>query len=72
VSLLRFAARPIRASRDDTTPVNLRRAPDRPDRSVRAFDRNSHSASDTLRPFLLTMAPVWALAILAARALTRR
>jgi hypothetical protein len=30
-----------------------------------AFDRDSHSASDTLRPFLLTMAPVWVVAILA-------
>ena len=28
-----------------------------------AFDRNSHSASDTLRPFLITMAPVWAVAV---------
>jgi hypothetical protein len=25
----------------------------------RAFDRGSHSASDTLRPFVITMAPVW-------------
>lgn len=31
-----------------------------------AFDRDSHSASDTLRPFLITMAPVWAAAIVAA------
>ena len=23
------------------------------------FDRDSHSASDTIRPFLITMAPVW-------------
>ena len=30
-----------------------------------AFDRDSHSASDTLRPFLITMAPVWAVAVLA-------
>jgi len=28
----------------------------------RAFDHASHSASDTLRPFLLTTAPVWAVA----------
>jgi uncharacterized membrane protein HdeD (DUF308 family) len=28
-----------------------------------AFDRNSHSNSDTIRPFLITMAPVWAVAI---------
>ena len=37
-----------------------------------AFDRNSHSASDTIRPFLITMAPVWALAIAAARVPLRR
>lgn len=37
-----------------------------------AFDRNSHSASDTIRPFLITMAPVWALAIAAARVLLQR
>lgn len=37
-----------------------------------AFDRNSHSASDTIRPFLITMAPVWALAIAAARVLLHR
>jgi hypothetical protein len=37
-----------------------------------AFDRNSHSASDTIRPFLITMAPVWALAIAAARVLVQR
>lgn len=30
------------------------------------FDRQSHSASDTIRPFLITMAPVWAVAIAAA------
>ena len=28
-----------------------------------AFDRDSHSASDTIRPFVITMAPVWAVAI---------
>jgi hypothetical protein len=38
----------------------------------RAFDLHSHSASDTLRPFVLTMAPVWAVGIAAARALLRR
>jgi hypothetical protein len=37
-----------------------------------AFDRNSHSASDTLRPFIITMAPVWAVAIAAVMALRRR
>jgi uncharacterized membrane protein HdeD (DUF308 family) len=36
------------------------------------FDRDSHSASDTLRPFLITMAPVWAVAIAAAIVLLRR
>jgi hypothetical protein len=35
------------------------------------FDRNSHSASDTLRPFIITMAPVWAIAITGAWALLR-
>ncbi len=38
----------------------------------RAFDQNSHSASDTIRPFVITMAPVWALAIAAARVLLKR
>lgn len=38
----------------------------------RAFDLHSHSASDTLRPFVLTMAPVWIVGIAAARALARR
>ncbi len=37
-----------------------------------AFDRNSHSASDTIRPFVITMAPVWAVAIWAATVLLRR
>lgn len=37
----------------------------------RAFDVHSHSASDTLRPFVLTMAPVWALSVAAARVLVR-
>ena len=37
-----------------------------------AFDRNSHSASDTIRPFVITMAPVWAVAIAAAVVLLRR
>ena len=37
-----------------------------------AFDRNSHSASDTLRPFLITMAPVWALAVAGGTILLRR
>jgi predicted membrane protein len=37
-----------------------------------AFDRNSHSASDTIRPFVITMGPVWALAIASARVLLRK
>jgi hypothetical protein len=37
----------------------------------RAFDRGSHSASDTLRPFVLTMAPLWIVAVVAARRLVR-
>ena len=37
-----------------------------------AFDRNSNSASDTIRPFVITMAPVWVLAIAAARVLLQR
>ena len=37
-----------------------------------AFDRNSHSASDTLRPFIITMAPVWALAVASGSILLRR
>jgi hypothetical protein len=36
-----------------------------------AFDRNSHSNSDTIRPFLITMAPLWVLAGLAARQVIR-
>ena len=36
-----------------------------------AFDRGSHSASDTIRPFVITMVPVWAIAIWAARVLLR-
>ncbi len=37
-----------------------------------AFDRNSNSASDTIRPFVITMGPVWALSIWAAAILLRR
>ena len=37
-----------------------------------AFDSHSHSASDTLRPFLITMLPVWAVGVAAARALLHR
>ena len=37
-----------------------------------AFDRVSHSNSDTIRPFVITMAPVWALSIAAAKVLLTR
>jgi hypothetical protein len=37
-----------------------------------AFDRNSHSASDTIRPFVITMGPVWILAIWSGASLLRR
>jgi bacteriorhodopsin len=36
-----------------------------------AFDRNSNSASDTIRPFLITMVPVWAIAVAGAMAILR-
>ncbi|HSP10005.1 MAG TPA: hypothetical protein VLU92_10470 [Candidatus Dormibacteraeota bacterium] len=36
------------------------------------FDRSSNSASDTIRPFVITMAPVWAVALAAARVVLRR
>jgi hypothetical protein len=29
-----------------------------------AFDRDSHSVSDTVRPFVIVMAPVWLVALL--------
>jgi hypothetical protein len=35
------------------------------------LDSRSHSNSDTLRPFLLTMGPVWLIAVLAATVLLR-
>jgi len=37
-----------------------------------AFDRNSNSASDTIRPTVITMGPVWALAIWSGVSLLRR
>jgi hypothetical protein len=37
-----------------------------------AFDRNYHSASDTIRPFVITMGPVWVLAIWSGASLLRR
>ena len=36
------------------------------------IDRHSHSASDTLRPFVITMLPVWAIAFAGAKALLGR
>jgi hypothetical protein len=36
------------------------------------LDRHSHSASDTLRPFVITMLPVWAIAFAGAKALLGR
>ena len=38
----------------------------------RAFDAHSHSASDTLRPFLITVTPLWIVGVAAARVLLRR
>jgi hypothetical protein len=35
------------------------------------IDSTSHSVSDTLRPFLLTMVPVWTVALYAARIVLR-
>jgi hypothetical protein len=35
------------------------------------IDGSSHSVSDTLRPFLLTMVPVWIVALWAARIVLR-
>jgi hypothetical protein len=37
-----------------------------------AFDRVSHSNSDTIRPFVITMGPVWALAIWATTVVLRK
>ena len=37
-----------------------------------AFDHVSHSNSDTIRPFVITMGPVWALSIAAAAVLLRK
>ena len=36
-----------------------------------AFDRQSHSVSDTLRPFLITTVPVWVVAVAGALAVLR-
>ena len=35
------------------------------------FDRSSHSVSDTIRPFVITMGPLWAVAVAAAIVLLR-
>ena len=35
------------------------------------LDSNSHSATDTLRPFMLTMVPIWLVALWAARIVLR-
>jgi hypothetical protein len=37
-----------------------------------AFDRGSNSASDTIRPFVITMGPVWALTIWSVTVLLRK
>jgi predicted membrane protein len=37
-----------------------------------ALDRVSHSNSDTIRPVVITIGPVWALAIAAAAVLLRK
>ena len=37
-----------------------------------AFDRNSNSNSDTIRPFVITMGPVWALTIWAVSVVLRK
>jgi hypothetical protein len=37
-----------------------------------AFDRNSNSASDTIRPFVITMGPVWALTMWAVNVVLRK
>jgi hypothetical protein len=36
-----------------------------------ALDANSHSVSDTLRPFLITIVPLWIVALWAARIVVR-
>jgi Na+-driven multidrug efflux pump len=36
------------------------------------FDRSSNSASDTIRPFVITMTPLWGVAIAAAAVLLRK
>ena len=36
------------------------------------FNRDANSVSDVVRPFILTMAPVWVVAVVAARVVLRR
>ncbi len=36
------------------------------------FDGRSHSSSDTIRPFLITMAPAWLLFVVVWRVTARR
>jgi hypothetical protein len=36
-----------------------------------AFDKGSHSVTDTIRPFVITVTPVWIVAIWAARIVLR-
>ena len=36
------------------------------------FNRDANSVSDVIRPFILTMVPVWAVAIATARVLLKR
>ena len=37
----------------------------------REIDASSHSVSDTVRPFVITIGPVWLAAVLAARIVLR-
>ena len=37
-----------------------------------ALDHHSHSASDTVRPIVITMLPVWVIALVGAKALLGR
>jgi hypothetical protein len=36
------------------------------------LDSHSHSASDTLRPFVITMLPVWAITVAVTKVLLER
>ena len=37
----------------------------------REIDASSHSASDTIRPFVITVGPLWIAAVMAARIVLR-